>query len=70
MQHSLATQRLLALFFCGLLVLNFPLLGLWDLDTFLFGIPFFPLALFVLWALLIFLLAWSMERHTSDAQDI
>jgi hypothetical protein len=55
-------QRLLALFVAGLLLLNFPLLALWDHATTVAGLPLFPLALFVLWALLIGVLAWWMER--------
>jgi len=70
MQHSLTTQRLIALFFCGLLLLNFPLLGLWDTDLLVVGVPLLPLALFVLWALLIFVLAWLMEHSTVGEQDL
>ena len=66
MQHSppcgLVSQRLVALFVAGWLLLNFPLLALWDRDATLFGMPLFPAALFMLWAGLIALLAWLMER--------
>jgi hypothetical protein len=55
-------QRLLALFAAGLLLLNFPLLALWDHALTVGGLPLFPLALFVLWALLIGVLAFWMER--------
>lgn len=58
----LAAQRLVALFAAALLLLNFPLLALWDRDTTLFGLPLFPTALFLIWALLIALLAWILER--------
>jgi hypothetical protein len=67
---GLAAQRLLALFVSGWLLFNFPLLGLWDQGATLFGVPLFPAALFILWALLIAVLAWQMERpgqaHTDD----
>lgn len=70
MFKGLAAQRLLALFVGGWLLFNFPLLGLWDRDATLFGVPLFPAALFILWALLIAALAWQMERpgqsHTDD----
>ena len=56
------SQRLVALFVAGWLLLNFPLLALWDRDATLFGLPLFPAALFMLWAGLIALLAWLMER--------
>ncbi|MEO5658246.1 MAG: hypothetical protein ABIQ90_00410 [Polaromonas sp.] len=69
MFKGLAAQRLLALFISGWLLFNFPLLGLWDQDTTLFGVPLFPAALFILWALLIALLAWQMERPGQTPQD-
>jgi hypothetical protein len=69
MGNSLTTQRLIALFICGLMLLNFPLLGLWDVDTTVLGVPLLTAALTALWAALIFALAWLMERHTPDGQD-
>lgn len=62
MERTLLPQRLLALYVAGLLLLNFPLLGLWDREVLVWGLPLFPLALFGIWALLIALLAWMMER--------
>lgn len=62
MRSTLLQQRLLGLFALALLLLNFPLLALWDRDARVLGLPLFPLALFGLWALLIALLAWLMER--------
>lgn len=61
MRGALLHQRLLALFALGLLLLNFPLLALWDRDALVLGVPLFPLALFAIWALLIAALAWLME---------
>lgn len=69
MADSLTTQRLVALFCCGWLVLNFPLLGLWDVDASVLGLPLFPTALMVLWVLLIVALAWLMERHATTELD-
>jgi hypothetical protein len=60
--RDLPTQRLLALFALGLVLLNFPLLALWDHPLTVAGLPLFPLALFGLWALLIGVLALWMER--------
>jgi len=34
-------QRLVALFFGGMVLFNFPLLALWDRDLSLFGLPLF-----------------------------
>jgi hypothetical protein len=61
MHKGLGTQRLAALFVAGALLLNFPLLALWDRDATVFGLPLFPAALFVLWAGLIAILGWLME---------
>ena len=63
MFEGLTAQRLLALFALGWLLLNFPLLGLWDRDVRVAGIPLLPAALFVGWAVLIGLLAWVVERE-------
>ena len=63
MHNQLGHQRLAALFAAGALLLNFPLLALWDRDATLFGLPLFPLALFLLWGLLIGLSAWILESH-------
>lgn len=65
MRATLLQQRLAGLFGLALLAFNFPLLALWDRSLTLFGLPLFPLALFVLWALLIGVLAWLME-HTPE----
>ncbi len=58
---ALTAQRLAALFAAGLLLLNFPLLALWDREATVFGLPLFPLALFGIWAGLIVALAWLLE---------
>jgi len=62
MMKRLGQQRLLALFAAGLLGFNFPLLALWDRDASLLGLPLFPAALFVIWALLIVALGFISER--------
>ncbi|MBL8302580.1 MAG: hypothetical protein JNM26_07400 [Ideonella sp.] len=65
MRATLLQQRLAGLFGLALLAFNFPLLALWDRSVTVWGLPLFPLALFVLWALLIGVLAWLME-HTPE----
>ena len=60
--RSLSTQRLVALFAAALLLFNFPLLALWDHEVLVWGLPLFPTALFIIWALLIAALAVLMER--------
>ena len=69
MFKGLGAQRLVALFVGGCLLFNFPLLGLWDRDAMLFGVPLFPAALFILWALLIVAMAWLVERSAQTPQD-
>ena len=66
MSQRLHSQRLLALFAGGWLLLNFPLLTLWDRGVMLWGLPLLPLALFVGWALLIGAAAWVAESGGDD----
>ena len=66
MLASLRNQRLLALFAAGWLLLNVPLLTLWDRNVTVAGIPLMPAALFIGWALLIGLVAWISEAPTAD----
>ena len=68
MFKGLAAQRLVALFFAAVALFNFPLLALWDHDAWVFGVPLFPLALFVIWALLIAALAWVVEHPSNVPQ--
>lgn len=62
MHKGLGSQRLVALFAGGWVLFNFPLLGLWDRDATVWGIPVFPAALFMLWLVLIVALAWLVDR--------
>ncbi len=66
MSESLRHQRLLALFAAGWLLLNFPLLTLWDRGFGVAGIPLVPLAVFGGWALLIGAAAWIAESGPDD----
>ncbi|MGP1630190.1 MAG: hypothetical protein ACTS5V_09650 [Giesbergeria sp.] len=68
MSHSLRSQRLGALFAAVWLLLNFPLLALWDRDISVAGIPLFPLALFVIWGSTIATVAWWMESRPAFEQ--
>jgi hypothetical protein len=60
----LLTQRLLALFAAGWLLLSFPLLKLWLADSAWLGLPLLPVALFAAWALVIALLALLLESRS------
>ncbi len=66
MSDSLRNQRLLALFAAAWLLLNFPLLTLWDRGVTVAGIPLLPAALFIGWGLLIALAAWISESPSTD----
>ena len=66
MSSALRTQRLLALFAAGWLLLNFPLLTLWDRDLSVWGVPLLPAALFGGWAVLIGAAAWISEAGAGD----
>jgi hypothetical protein len=58
---GLRSQRLVGLFALGWLLLNVPLLTLWDRPLMLWGLPLMPLALFGGWGILIVLAAWVAE---------
>jgi hypothetical protein len=66
MPTSLRNQRLFALFAAGWLLLNFPMLTLWDRDSSIWGLPLMPAALFTGWAVLIVAAAWISERPAGD----
>lgn len=69
MFQGLDAQRLVALFVAGLLLFNFPLLALWDHEVLVLGLPLFPAALFLIWALMIAALAWIVERSPDASTD-
>ena len=66
MSDALRNQRLLALFAASWLVLNFPLLTLWDRGVTLAGIPLLPAVVFIGWAALIGVAAWIVEAPDED----
>ena len=69
MFKGLRSQRLMALFAAGALLFNFPLLALWDRDVLILGVPLFPAALFLVWAVLIALLALIVEGGDAAQDD-
>jgi hypothetical protein len=62
-------QLLLALFAAGMVLFNFPLLVAFDRDATVLGLPLLPVALFSIWAILIGLLAWAIERRPPDRRS-
>ena len=57
------TARLWCLFALGCLLFNYPLLALFNVPASVFGLPVLYLYLFVVWAMMIAMLAWLMERQ-------
>lgn len=62
MRKGLAGQRLVAVFIAGLLLLNYPLLSLFDRPLTAFGLPALHLYLFSVWAGLVLIVALIVER--------
>lgn len=60
---ALMKQRLVAVFFCGVLLLFSPVLTLFDRVGLLFGVPVLYVYLFTVWAALIAVMAWITERR-------
>ena len=61
-EHERRGQRLIALFALGCVLFNYPVLSLFSKPGVLFGIPLLYFYLFSVWALLIALTAWVIER--------
>jgi hypothetical protein len=59
---TLTGQRLIALFLLGCLLLNFPLLYLFERNLAIEGVPLLFIYVFTAWAALIALLALAVER--------
>lgn len=60
-------QLLLALWGAGMILLNFPMLLVFGRDATVLGLPLLPVAIFAVWAALIGVLAWVMERRTPQS---
>ena len=60
---SIKGQRLVALFLLGVMLLNYPLLNLFVAPTQVLGIPVLYAYVFVVWALLIGLMALVVEKR-------
>ncbi len=62
MRKGLAGQRLVAVFIAGLVLLNYPILSLFDRPQTVFGLPLLHAYLFAVWVALILIVAWIVER--------
>ncbi|WP_300439397.1 hypothetical protein [Zoogloea sp.] len=59
---TLTGQRLVALFLLGWVLLNYPILSMFDVERAWLGVPAIYLYVFGLWAAVIALMAWIIER--------
>jgi hypothetical protein len=55
-------QRLVCIFLLGVVLFNFPVLAVFNVDATLFGIPVLFAYLFLAWAALILLMYLAIER--------
>ena len=55
-------KRLVALFLFGFVLLNYPILSLFNINISVFGLPLVYIYIFGIWGLLIFLSALVMSR--------
>jgi hypothetical protein len=62
MRTGLARQRLVAVFLAAVLLLNYPVLSLFDLPQSFMGIPILYLFMFAVWAAVIAAITWIVER--------
>ncbi len=60
-RRSRRSQRLVALFFLGVLLFDYPLIALFNRQASVFGVPLLYAYLFLAWAALILLIALSVE---------
>lgn len=62
-RSDITGQRLVAIVLLGCVLFNYPVLSLLSKPAALFGIPLLYLYLFAMWALLIGLMAYVIERR-------
>ncbi len=62
-RYSLTGQRLAAVFLLGCVLLNYPILYLFNTPAEVFGIPVLYAFLFGAWAVLVALMALNIERR-------
>ena len=58
-----AGQQLVALFAAGVVLLDYPILSLFTLPVDVAGVPLLYAYVFGIWAALIALMAWAIERR-------
>ncbi len=67
----MVSARVIALFLLGMVAFNPPLLAIFDVDTFVLGVPLLYVYLFAAWGVLIALVRLAAERSSgADAEDL
>jgi len=61
-QNNNKNKRLISLFFLGFLMLNYPILSLFNVRTFVLGIPLLCLYIFSVWFALVLLISITTYR--------
>jgi len=59
-------KRLVALFLFGCVLLNYPILSLFNLNVFVLGMPLLYIYIFSIWGLLILLSAWATSARSRE----
>jgi hypothetical protein len=67
-QNNNKNKRLISLFFLGILMLNYPILSLFNVRTFVLGIPLLCLYIFSVWSVLILLISIATRRPRNSVQ--
>lgn len=61
--EAITARRLIGIFFLGYLLFNYPLLSLFNLPLFVFGIPLVYVYMFMAWGLLIVLTVFIVSSR-------
>ena len=65
-QNNNKNKRLISLFFLGGLLLNYPILSLFNVKVFVFGIPLLCLYIFSVWSAVILLISIVTRKPTGN----
>jgi|AMWB02.1.fsa_nt_gi hypothetical protein len=62
-KRAIRSARLVALFVLGWILLNYPVLAIFNAPSFVWGVPVLHAYLFAVWSLLILLIVWATRRR-------
>ena len=68
-QNNNKNKRLVSLFFLGLLLLNYPILSLFNVRSSVLGIPLLCLYIFSIWSVLILLIGITTHQPRGSLQE-